>query len=537
MASHTADVNKLIAAIEEPSPTTWLEWEWSVSNAMKFSNVWYDILQKDANGNFPTAPVPANPLVPTAVETAAIRSFNDKATQAIRWLTTAAGRHNADIADNYAHTFDAGGLWNALEDRFFPKDVNQQLLVLKGLVAITKSQEESWETYFKKQDDAGKRFAQVFPASIPVATLKNLPFLMNTLSHLPASHPLRTNALSNPNPTSNSLRTTIRAHIATDGQEPPTETAALAGSVAGKAKCFFCGYNNHLIQTCNFVEFYQKLFSEHKRQGTGPFTGRGSRSTRGGHRGSTRGGRQGGPRNRANLVEEEEEMVDAPEYMETAGNASLSSPFTYLSSNRWIADTGASSSMTFHREWIHGMKPDRRAIKLADGNIIYSAGIGFALLVSCSKMSSIVFIIKNVLFVPNLRSNLLSVFTLTKKQGFTSTIDHEAIKFFKEGKLAFTGTLNDNQTATLNVITKEIPMPIIAYQVISEEAATIDRWHGRFCHRASDTIARAGRSNSVLGLKISPVTSGGRKCVPCVAGKLTRAPHTAVAERASEPLK
>ncbi|PVF95363.1 hypothetical protein CPB86DRAFT_684510, partial [Serendipita vermifera] len=142
-----------------------------------------------------------------------------------------------------------------------------------------------------------------------------------------------------------------------------------------------------------------------------------------------------------------------------------------------------------------------------------------------------------VLFVPKLRSNLLSVFSLTKKQGFTSTIDSSTIKFFKEGKLAFTGTLNSTLTATLDVITKEARPTVTANHVMSDDATSLDRWHARFCHRSSETITRASRSDAVLDLKINRASSGGRKCVPCIAGKLTRTPHTTTAERASEPLE
>ncbi|PVF95362.1 hypothetical protein CPB86DRAFT_594532 [Serendipita vermifera] len=315
MATGVTEVNKLIGQIKEPTRQTWLDWVWEVKDAMSYSNVWYDIMERDANGNYPSAPVPANQAAPTAVETAAIRDFNNKATQAIRWLSTAAGRHNDDISDKYKRTYNAGGLWDELELRFFPKDFSTQLVVLKDFVSISKSPETSWEDYFKKQDDAGKRFFQIFPTGYPLHDLRDLVFIMNTLNHLPTSHSLRTNALGSPNISNESVRNTIRAHIAQDGQEPPTETAALAGTgSSGKTKCYFCQYSNHMIQTCNFVNHYYNAFLEDKKNGTRP--------TRGGHRGSGRGGRgnyRGGQRNHANAAQQEEQ-VDAPDFVESAGN-------------------------------------------------------------------------------------------------------------------------------------------------------------------------------------------------------------------------
>ncbi|PVF91057.1 hypothetical protein CPB86DRAFT_677175, partial [Serendipita vermifera] len=45
----------------------------------------------------------------------------------------------------------------------------------------------------------------------------------------------------------------------------------------------------------------------------------------------------------------------------------------------WTADSGASKHMTFRRDWIHNLQPDKRAIELADGTVIYSEGVGFIL--------------------------------------------------------------------------------------------------------------------------------------------------------------
>src|ERR1700761_7298177 len=42
----------------------------------------------------------------------------------------------------------------------------------------------------------------------------------------------------------------------------------------------------------------------------------------------------------------------------------------------WCADSGASSHMTPHRDWFVHYTPHTVPIKIADGNIIYSAGIG-----------------------------------------------------------------------------------------------------------------------------------------------------------------
>jgi hypothetical protein len=69
---------------------------------------------------------------------------------------------------------------------------------------------------------------------------------------------------------------------------------------------------------------------------------------------------------------------------EFAGNASLHSfdpshplcPLQLDADADWNADTGATSHMTPHHHWLCNYAPRRVPIKLADNNIVYSAGVG-----------------------------------------------------------------------------------------------------------------------------------------------------------------
>ena len=68
---------------------------------------------------------------------------------------------------------------------------------------------------------------------------------------------------------------------------------------------------------------------------------------------------------------------DAPQSASIASASALlstASPDAHISS--WNADTGASAHMTFNRHWIHHMTPHRIPIRLADGSVVYSEGIG-----------------------------------------------------------------------------------------------------------------------------------------------------------------
>src|ERR1700733_10379274 len=85
-------------------------------------------------------------------------------------------------------------------------------------------------------------------------------------------------------------------------------------------------------------------------------------------------------------------------------------PLQFDATSDWIPDTGATSHMSPHRHWFHTYTPHVVAIRLADNQVIYSAGIGsirFQPIWNGIKRGLIEF--HRVLHVPALRSNLLSV--------------------------------------------------------------------------------------------------------------------------------
>jgi len=69
------------------------------------------------------------------------------------------------------------------------------------------------------------------------------------------------------------------------------------------------------------------------------------------------------------------------DFPESAGSATMAHAHSSLAAsngadNVWIADTGATAHMTPRREWFASYRPLRTPVRLADGNIVHSAGIG-----------------------------------------------------------------------------------------------------------------------------------------------------------------
>ena len=95
---------------------------------------------------------------------------------------------------------------------------------------------------------------------------------------------------------------------------------------------------------------------------------------------------------------------------EFAGQASAVSKFEANSTSSnvhyWNTDTGTTSTMTPHKNWIHNYTPYRVPIKLADNRIIYSEGVGtvvFRPTIHGLKSRDIEF--SRVLHVPSVRGH------------------------------------------------------------------------------------------------------------------------------------
>ena len=130
---------------------------------------------------------------------------------------------------------------------------------------------------------------------------------------------------------------------------------------------------------------------------------------------------------------------DTPQSTSAASASDLSSSsFQHDSHTSWNADTGASAHMTCHLHWMQNLKPHRIQIRLADGSVVFSEGVGsvrFNPVVNGQEMAPLEF--TNVLYVPALCSNLFSVFYLTLHCHFTVCIEQDTTHLIRDNKIAF----------------------------------------------------------------------------------------------------
>lgn len=185
--------------------------------------------------------------------------------------------------------------------------------------------------------------------------------------------------------------------------------------------------------------------------------------------------------------------------------------------SEWYIDSGASSHMTNDRSFFTEYQESKSYVELADGRKIISNGVGVGKLKCLNDNNkTTVILVKNVLFVPDLGTSLLSVNKLTKL-GFKVEFDKDVCYIKANNKVLAKGTIHGklykliNNNQAMNVTTKEF------------SEGCIHLWHRRFGHRDPNAIYLMKKESLVEGLKLR---SCGHKitCEVCIQGKMSKKP-------------
>ena len=208
----------------------------------------------------------------------------------------------------------------------------------------------------------------------------------------------------------------------------------------------------------------------------------------------------------------------------TAASALPASPSLLdVADDAWNADTGATSHMTPHRHFFASYTPFRTPVRLADGNVIYSEGVGsvvFEPVIEGVEQRPIE--LTRVLHVPLLRANLLSVLYLSLHKRFTILIHDETLLFAQDNAVLFTARINNGCAAFLEGRTRVTPSAFAA--IGSALRATVPQdlslWHRRTMHHNLAGIQRVLRDDLATGLSLDATTKPDPVCEPCLAGKM-----------------
>uniref|UniRef100_A0A5S6QHE6 GAG-pre-integrase domain-containing protein n=1 Tax=Trichuris muris TaxID=70415 RepID=A0A5S6QHE6_TRIMR len=150
----------------------------------------------------------------------------------------------------------------------------------------------------------------------------------------------------------------------------------------------------------------------------------------------------------------------------------------------WIVDSGSSSHMSSSKSFFISMRAYKQEVLHAKGAAVHASGIGEGWL-HCRLLRGRVqdVLLKNVLYVPEIQENLLSVKRMTE-HGFQVTFRDIKCKVVQGTRAIALATQNGN-IYKLNRVKESARMVT--------DAISMHRWHRRLGHRDPAAIAERER--------------------------------------------
>ena len=120
--------------------------------------------------------------------------------------------------------------------------------------------------------------------------------------------------------------------------------------------------------------------------------------------------------------------------------------------DQWYLDSGCSSHMSGRKDWFVNIKPSmKNMVKFANDNTLAAEGVGDVLIMRKDGKRSV---ISNVLYIPGMKSNLLSIEQLVEKN-YKVSIDDKMMRVLdSNGRLILKDPMSHNRTfkTELNVM-------------------------------------------------------------------------------------
>jgi transposase InsO family protein len=177
--------------------------------------------------------------------------------------------------------------------------------------------------------------------------------------------------------------------------------------------------------------------------------------------------------------------------------------------------------MTPNRHLFSSYRPFSTPVRLADGNIVYSAGVGTIVFVPRLERGSAAEIeFTRVLHVPELSCNLFSVLHLVRWKGFTVIAQDDSIAFKRNERILFTAYISESNVATLQGVTRRAESSSRAFALKTTLQLDLALWHRRTMHLSLRSLQRALRDKLVTGVTLNSPASPDPVCEPCLAGKM-----------------
>ena len=284
-------------------------------------------------------------------------------------------------------------IWIHLEAAHVSKKPAMRFNAYLDLFSIRKRDDETLSSVMIRIDQAMQQIRNLRPQAFTLANLEDELHSMAMITCLPAEYSsFRSSLMLLDQIDKKTLQEAFRNEEINRARSQSEESSSssvkalvASPSLSQPVKCEFCGLLNHTLHQCFKYQAAQKKVQEDIK---------------------ARRSRQG--------AKKAQESSGVTEFAGSASHRSSDLAGAQPQSDKWNADTGASSLMTPNRHHVSNYTPKRVPVRLADDTIIYSAGIGsvrFQPEIDGRKSKVVEF--RDVLHVPELGTSLLAVLYLT----------------------------------------------------------------------------------------------------------------------------
>lgn len=185
----------------------------------------------------------------------------------------------------------------------------------------------------------------------------------------------------------------------------------------------------------------------------------------------------------------------------------------------WIIDSGSTSHMVNDKKLFKAIENVNTRVGIARNNVsMRELGVGVVELQECE--------LRNVIYVPELTTNLISVNAITNQDGEVIFVkDKVLIK--KEGKIRIKGVKNKNGLYEV-MLQKELRRSYLA----NNKTENTKLWHWRLRHLGLDNIKKLLKMSTGINLHTEEMRSSEEPCEICLKSKHLRTPHIEIRRRA-----
>lgn len=299
--------------------------------------------------------------------------------------------------------------------------------------------------------------------------------------------------------------------------------------------CHFCKQRGHFKKECrkylqqkdqatgdyNNYNRLRKNFNQGNSRGRSSYRGRGS--YRSNHSFSERQDRDGNYVEHESTNQEEANENEVCFMVDTNvinhSNTNVINHINMIGDNELLfyIDSGCTDHLVNDKKYFSELLMLKNPIKIAvakSNNYMEAIGVGEIKAISFVDGKEVKCTIKNVLFVPNLRKNLLSVKRL-EMSDVTVVFENGQVLLFDNNKLLGIGCRNNLYEISFKVCNQEC-------MSIETENETVKLWHRRYGRIGYSNLEKLIKKNMFQGIENVKTVGKFEFCEACVGGKMSR---------------